>query len=168
MTLTLVLTRHAKSSWSDSTLDDFDRPLNNRGRRSATAIGQWLNKTGHIPAEIVLSGARRTLDTWARIAPELPDRAAMRSEPALYHASSGSIMAVLRGLSAPSAMIIGHNPGIAEFAERIVSAPPSHPRFADFPTCATAVITFGHSAWREVDWGEGTLIDFVLPRELLE
>ena len=92
----------------------------------------------------------------------------MRSDPALYHASAGSILAVLRGLSAPSAMIIGHNPGIAEFAERIVSAPVDHPRFSDFPTCATAVITFEKSAWREVDWGEGTLLDFVLPRELLE
>ena len=168
MTLKLVLTRHAKSSWSDPTIDDFDRPLNGRGRRSATAIGRWLSETGHVPAEIVLSGARRTMDTWALIAPELPERAAMRSDPALYHASAGSILAVLRGLSAPSAMIIGHNPGIAEFAERIVSAPVDHPRFSDFPTCATAVIAFERSAWRDVDWGEGTLLDFVLPRELLE
>ncbi|MDU8946315.1 SixA phosphatase family protein [Ovoidimarina sediminis] len=168
MTLKLVLTRHAKSSWSDPTLDDFDRPLNGRGRRSATAIGQWIAEAGHVPAEVVVSGARRTVDTWSAIARELPDKAPMRSDPALYHASAPSILAVLRGLSAPSAMIIGHNPGIADFAERIVNAPADHPRYADFPTCATAVIEFGKSHWRDVDWGDGTLVAFVLPRELLE
>ena len=168
MTLTLVLTRHAKSSWSDPALDDFDRPLNGRGRRSATAIGQWLAESGYGPAEVVLSGARRTVDTWSGVAPELPDKAAMRSDPALYHGNANSILAVTRSLSVPSAMIICHNPGIADFAQRIVDAPYAHARYGDFPTCATAIIRFEKANWRDVEWGDGKVTEFVIPRELLE
>ncbi len=168
MSLKLILTRHAKSSWSDPTLEDFDRPLNGRGRRSATAIGQWLTENDHVPGEIVHSGARRTVDTWSGISAELPDHAAMRSDPALYHSSAPSLLAVLRGLSAQTGMIIGHNPGIAEFADQIVADRVDHPRFGDFPTCATAIIAFDANKWSDVDWGQGELLDFILPRELLD
>ena len=168
MTRTLILTRHAKSSWSDPTLDDFDRPLNGRGKRSAKAIGEWLADAGHVPGEIILSGARRTMDTWTGISKALPSEVAMRSEPALYHASAGSLLAVLRGASARTVMLIGHNPGIADFADRIVKGRVDLPRFGDYPTCATAVIRFPAEAWRDVDWETGDLADFVVPRELLE
>ncbi len=167
MTQTLILTRHAKSSWSDPTLDDFDRPLNRRGKRSAAAIGAWLRAEGHVPGEVILSGARRTVDTWAGISAELRGESAMRSDPALYHASAGSLLAVLSGASARTVMLIGHNPGIADFADRIVKSGVEHPRFGDYPTCATAIIRFTAKAWPDIDWGQGELVDFVLPRELL-
>lgn len=168
MTRTLILTRHAKSSWSDPTLDDFDRPLNGRGKRSAKAIGEWLRSEGYVPGEVILSGARRTVDTWSGISSAMPDEIAMRSEPALYNASAESLLAVLRGASTGTVMLIGHNPGTADFADRIVSGRVQHPRFGDYPTCATAIIRFDVSAWRDVEWSQGELIDFVLPRELLE
>ena len=168
MTLTLILTRHAKSSWSDPTLDDFDRPLNGRGRKSAVAIGQWLAAKEYVPGEVILSGARRTVDTWTGIAAQLPGEAAMRSDPALYHASAGSMLAVLRGASAPTVMMIGHNPGMADFADQVVRGRVEHPRFGDYPTCATAIIRFGADQWRDLDWGQGEIVDFVVPRELLD
>ncbi len=168
MTLTLILTRHAKSSWSDPDLDDFDRPLNGRGRRSARAIGQWLAAHGHIPGEVVLSGARRTVDTWTGVAEGLPTRAPMRSDPALYHASAASMLAVVHGAQSATLMLIGHNPGIADFAERIVSDAAEHPRFGDYPTCATAIIRFDAREWRDIDWETGEIADFVVPRDLLE
>ena len=168
MSLTLILTRHAKSSWSDKALDDFDRPLNPRGRRSAPAIGDWLARKGYVPADVVVSGARRTVDTWAGIAPRLPVVADMRSNPALYPGTPEALLAVLRGGKAGTVMLIGHNPSFADFAERIVEKPGDHPRFGDFPTCATAVIRFKAKDWQHIDWGQGRLIDFVVPRELLE
>lgn len=168
MSLTLILTRHAKSSWSDPSLDDFDRPLNDRGRRSAPAIGDWLAANGCVPGETIVSGARRTVDTWAGIAPRLPGAGPMRSNLALYHAAPETMLAVLRGARAPVTMLIGHNPGTAEFAGRIVRAAPEHPRFGDFPTCATAVIRFAAECWRDVGWDAGEVVDFVVPRDLLE
>ncbi len=167
MTLTLILTRHAKSSWSDPSLDDFDRPLNGRGKRSAKAIGQWLSANDYIPGETILSGARRTVDTWAGISAELSEHVPMRSDPALYHASAGSLLAVLRGASARSVMLIGHNPGMADFADRIVKGRVEHARFGDYPTCATAIIRFSAATWRDVDWEQGEIADFVVPRELI-
>ena len=168
MSRTLILTRHAKSSWSDGSIDDFDRPLNGRGRKSAQAIGDWLAATGNVPDEVIVSGARRTVDTWAGIAPRLPVVAQMRSSPAIYHGSADTMLSVLRGAHAPVTLMIGHNPGLAEFAQRIVRAPHDHPRFADFPTCATAVIGFDADDWSSVGWGEGEVLDFVVPRDLME
>lgn len=168
MSLTLILMRHAKSSWADKTLDDFDRPLNGRGRRSAPAVGEWLAERGYLPGDVVVSGARRTVDTWAALAPKLQAAADMRSSPALYPGSAEAILAVLNGARADTVLLIGHNPSFAEFAEKIVEAPGEHPRFGDFPTAATAVITFEAKDWSSVTWGQGQLKDFVVPRELLE
>lgn len=166
MSLTLILMRHAKSSWDDPQLDDFDRPLNGRGRTSAQALGRWLAERGHLPDEVIVSGARRTVETWSRMAASLPATATMRSEPALYQAGPETMLGVLRKATAPTTMLIGHNPGIAEFAARLARAPWPHPRFEDYPTGATALITFDTPDWGAVRWGSGTVTDFAVPREL--
>ena len=168
MTRTLILTRHAKSAWDDPSLDDFDRTLNGRGRKSAVAIGNWLVETGALPDIVLVSGARRTVETWGRMAAAFPATATMQSAPALYHGSASTILSVLRAQRAPTIMLIGHNPGIGEFAERIVHTPPDHPRFLDYPTAATTVITFDVAEWSDIAWGSGHAEDFVIPRELLE
>jgi phosphohistidine phosphatase len=168
MSLTLVLIRHAESSRSDATLDDFDRPLNGRGRQSAAAVGTWLAERGHTPGDVIVSGARRTVDTWAEMAMKLEGAGDMRSNLALYDCASDTVLAVLRGAKAPTSMLIAHNPAIANFAHRIVSAPSGHPGFQDFPTCATAVITFDAPDWNAADWSQGTVIDFVVPRDLID
>ena len=56
-------------------------------------------------------------------------------------------------------LLIGHNPGIAEFAQRLAIAPPANPRFEDYPTGATTVFRFFRDAWRDVGWGEGEVAD---------
>jgi len=166
MTRTLILTRHAKSSWNTPGLDDFDRPLNRRGREAARAIGQWLRETGHNPEEVILSGARRTVETWEGIAPALPAEITTRSDPALYHASAASMAAVLKTARAANVMMIGHNPGIGAFAQRLVTAAPDHPRFDAYPTCATTVMEFPADDWRGIDWGQGKVLAFIVPRDL--
>ncbi len=166
MTLTLILTRHAKSSWDDLAQDDFDRPLNGRGRKAAPAIGAWLAENGYLPDEVVVSGARRTVETWSRMASELPETATMQSNPALYEASSDTIFGVIRSLSSPTVMLIGHNPGMGTLASRLVSAAPAHPKFAVYPTGATTVMTFDASDWKDIEYGSGRIADFAIPREL--
>ncbi len=167
MTRTLILTRHAKSAWDDPTLDDFDRTLNGRGRKSAVAIGNWLVDRGALPDVVLVSGARRTVETWSRMAKAFPATSTMQSAPALYHGGAATILSVLKAQNAPTIMLIAHNPGIGDFAERILKKPVSHPRFRDYPTTATTIITFDVKEWSEIDWQTGEAEDFAIPRELL-
>jgi phosphohistidine phosphatase len=166
MTLRLILIRHAKSGWDDPLQDDHDRVLNKRGQRAAVAIGKWLAERGHAPAEVVSSTARRALETWERMAPAFPEGTLMRREPALYHASSDRMLAALHDCAASPLLMLGHNPGIAEFAARLLVRPPAHPRFATYPTCAALVADFDAKDWAEVRFSSGRLVDFVVPRDL--
>lgn len=166
MTLTLILTRHAKSAWDDPSLDDFERPLNGRGRSCALKIGKWLVAQGYLPDTVLVSGARRTVETWSRMTPVMPSTATMESVPALYLASADIILNVLRNRKSPVIMLIAHNPGIAEFAARIIGNPPDHEKFQKYPTGATSIIEFDVDSWTDIAWGTGRLIDFQVARDL--
>lgn len=164
MTRRLILTRHAKSSWSSPALGDHARPLNGRGRRSAAALGEWLRDKGYLPDAILSSSAERTRETAERLGFDVP----ARFTKALYHAGARQMLAELRGENAQTALMLGHNPGIAEFADLLLEKLPAHPRFLDYPTGATLVAEFPVSDWDEVRFGLGRAIDFVIPRELTE
>ena len=166
MTKRLILTRHAKSSWDDPTMSDHDRPLNERGKAAAADLGAWLASRGYVPGEVLCSDALRTRKTWDGVAPALPGTPVLTLKPALYHAGPDVMLAVLRHATADTVMMIGHNPGIAEFAARIVARAPMNPEFARYPTGATLVASFEVDDWREVDWTSGAVRDFIVPREL--
>ena len=167
MTLRLILTRHAKSSWDHPGLGDHERPLNKRGRESAGAIGAWLKDKGYVPERVLSSDSARTRETWALVEAALGSGAEVEWLSALYHAGAQTMLDVLQGAgSTPHVLMLGHNPGIGGFAEMIVRRPPDHIRFHDYPTAATTVIEFDVTQWREVDWGMGRVVDFVVPREL--
>lgn len=165
-TLRLILTRHAKSSWDDPTMTDHDRPLNARGMRSAGLVGGWLASRGDVPDEVLCSDALRTRQTWDQIAPQLGGDPQVKLKPALYHAGPDVMLAVLRGARSPVVMMLGHNPGIAEFASRLLAVPQADPEFHRYPTGATAVFTFEQPAWDQVGFGTGALLDFLAPRSL--
>ena len=166
MTKRLILTRHAKSSWDDPTMSDHDRPLNDRGKAAAADLGEWLSSRGYIPEEVLCSDALRTRKTWSGIAPALPGTPILTLKPALYHAGPDVMLAVLRHASADTVMMIGHNPGIAEFASRIVAQEPPIPEFHRYPTGATLVVSFEAPTWTDVDWHSGSVRDFIVPREI--
>jgi phosphohistidine phosphatase len=166
MTLRLILTRHAKSSWDDPTMADHDRPLNARGRHAAGLIGDWLTSRGLAPEEVLCSDARRTVETWERIVPHLAATPQVQFKPALYHAGPDVMLAVLRHAKEATVMMIGHNPGIAEFAMRLLARPPVSPDFQRYPTTATLVATFEGDAWGDIGFGMGSVQDFVTPRAL--
>lgn len=162
----LILTRHAKSSWDDPLMADHDRPLNERGKAAAADLGQWLASRGYVPDEVLCSDALRTRKTWSGMAPALPGTPILDLKPALYHAGPDVMLAVLRHAGADTVMMIGHNPGIAEFAHRLVAHPPASPDFQRYPTGATLVVDFAIDAWKDAGFGTGTTVDFTVPREI--
>ncbi len=162
----LILTRHAKSSWDDPLTPDHDRPLNDRGKAAAADLGQWLASRDYVPGEVLCSDAVRTRKTFSGIAPALPGAPVLELKPALYHAGPDVMMAVLRHAKADVVMMIGHNPGIAEFAARLVAHPPSNVEFHRYPTGATLVADFDVADWADVTFGSGVTVDFIVPREI--
>jgi len=163
----LILTRHAKSSWSEPGLADRDRPLNGRGRAAAESIGRWLAKNGHDPQQVLSSPALRCRETWARIAAQLPD--APQAEPVerLYLAAPEDMLATLRGASADRVLMLGHMPGIGALARSLRrDPPPRHGVFEKYPTGATLILDFATRSWAELLPGTGKLVAWVTPRAL--
>lgn len=162
MTRRLILMRHCKSDWSHD-LKDHDRPLNPRGQRSARALGQWLRQSGTLPDQILCSSALRTRETCdgLRLAVE-PE---LRAD--LYLAEPGAMLAALRQARGATVLMIGHNPGIADLAQRLVTTPPPHPRFDDYPTGATLVASFPIDDWQALTPASGTVQEFISPRDLI-
>ena len=163
----LILTRHAKSSWDDPATPDHDRPLNDRGRAAAAELGVWLASRGYVPGEVLCSDALRTRKTWSGLAPALPGTPVLNLKPALYHAGPDVMLAVLRHAGEDCVMMIGHNPGIAEFAGRLVARQPVHADFSRYPTGATLVCDFSVETWEAVGFGMGTVVDFIVPKEVV-
>jgi len=163
MTCTLILTRHAKSAWDSTAPSDHARPLNKRGRHSATALGIWLHDKGHLPDKVISSPSQRTRETYQRMQIAAPSVFSER----LYHASPDIIFQVLSEAEQPCIMILGHNPGIGVFAREIAAHSPNHPRFFNYPTGATTVLQFDITRWSDLEWNSGKPLEFVIPRELL-
>ena len=165
MSRLLILTRHAKSSWDHPTLSDHDRPLNKRGRNSAPKMAAWLREHDWLPNEVLSSTAVRTRETWERMGLKA-GKVCLHST--LYLAGSGTILSHLSEATGQAVLMLGHNPGIADFADRIVKRAPDHTRFSDYPTCATSVIRFHIDNWADIRWHSGEVLGFAIPRELLE
>ncbi|MGR3503002.1 SixA phosphatase family protein [Pseudaestuariivita sp.] len=159
MTLRLILMRHAKSSWEHPG-EDFDRPLNPRGRAAAVALGDWLRSAGHLPDEVLCSGAARTRETLALLGLETSPS----FHDALYLAPPSILGRTLRQAQGGTVLMVAHNPGIAEFADVLAETPPAHPRFFDYPTGATLVLDFKARTWDAIT--QGGVVDFIVPREL--
>jgi len=172
--LTLFLLRHAKSSWEDTSLDDYDRPLNARGQRSAPAVGKYLVEKGYLPDLILCSGARRTRETLGLIVPYLDGDLRIRVEEALYRAHDGE--ALLQRLQAVDArarsvMLIGHNPAMQDLFTALATGgdPLALERLAaKFPTAALAVLSSEATSWRDIAMSGATVTDHALPRDLLQ
>lgn len=165
MPRTLILTRHAKSSWDNPGLSDHERPLNKRGRKSAAAIGAWLKEKGWLPDELLSSSSVRTRETWEQMGLEAEK---LTFTDDLYHAPPDRMFRLLSSATGKTVLMLGHNPGIAGFAGAIVEEAPMHSWFFDYPTGATTVIRFDIDDWRDLNWRSGRVLGFVIPRELAE
>jgi len=160
----LVLMRHAKSDWSAGGHSDFTRPLNPRGRKAATALGQWLRDMDVIPDQVLCSSAARTSETVQRL--HLPTDVSSTFTKDLYLASHHDILHALRQATGDVVLVVGHNPGIGNLASGIVAQPPDHPRFDAYPSGATLVAGITCANWKELELGHANARHFVVPRDL--
>ena len=162
--LTLILTRHAKSDWVEGQ-SDHDRPLTARGRTDALALGRHLAAQGPTPALTLCSTAQRTQETAELITGALPEHP-QRLLADLYHAGPLAMLTALRQADAPVVLMVGHNPGIASFAGKLLARHHDDPRFDSYPSGATTIITFENANWPALEFGAGQLQSFIVPRDL--
>jgi phosphohistidine phosphatase len=171
----LLLLRHAKSSWDDPGLSDHARPLNARGRRAAAAVAGAMRDLGLQPDLVLVSSARRTLQTLEALTP-FDDNALIEPMDALYLASASALLDGVRKVpeTVRSVLVIGHNPGLHELAMTLAgpaqgsgAGAGAAARLAEgFPTAALAEFTVA-VPWRSVAEGSGRLVRFLSPRDLL-
>jgi len=158
----LILMRHAKSAWGNASLGDHARPLNTRGQRAATALGHWLRAEDLAPDQILCSTSVRTIETCDRLdlgrPPDLLD--------SLYLAEPAGMLGAMRRAKGTCVLMIGHNPGICDLAHALVSDPPAHDRFGDYPTGATLVARFDVADWAGIAPGTATVLHFITPHDL--
>lgn len=168
---TLMLLRHAKSSWDDPDLADIDRPLAQRGRKAAPKMAAFMKKQGWSPALVLVSPAKRAQQTWAAMAESFPD-ATVVTVDAIYPGEPHALAGVLADVAGdvPSVMMIGHNPGLETYAEQLArrSSNGTLDRLlAKFPTAALAVYQIEDNLdWPTAATHGGKLVAFVRPREL--
>jgi phosphohistidine phosphatase len=167
---TLLLLRHAKSSWDDASLDDHERPLNRRGREAARRIGAHLAAGADPPTLALCSTARRARETLDAVVAALPSGLPVEIDADLYMASPSGIMQ--RIAAAPedcsSLLVVGHNPGIGELAARLAKTGPGPLRERlrrKFPTAALARLRLGEGGWEDFQRG-AQLVEFAVPGEL--
>jgi phosphohistidine phosphatase len=171
--LTLTLFRHAKSSWGDAALRDFDRPLNGRGRDAAPLMGALMRRHGLRPGHILCSPAVRSRQTLDLARTGHPALGEAEFQERLYHATPVMLLRAVH--EAPEAaghvLLVGHNPGLHQLAVWLTgSGLPSRRRLLEekMPTGAVAVLTFDVARWPDVRPGTGHLRLFARPRDETE
>jgi phosphohistidine phosphatase len=148
---TLFLVRHAKANPADAVVPDRDRPLNERGLRDVAVMGQRLAQRGVRPDLVLSSPAARALTTAEHLARALGIR---RKDlvviERLYNAPPGDLLGVIQGLGEAHGrvMLVGHNPGLTELANRFAS------EITNLPTCAIAEFTFAAATWAGIGAAE--------------
>ncbi|TIV57765.1 MAG: histidine phosphatase family protein, partial [Mesorhizobium sp.] len=156
----LLILRHAKSSWDDPKLADFDRPLAPRGQKTAPLMGRELARRGWLPDLALVSPALRTRDSWRLVARELPKHVQAEFAEELYEAAAGAILARVRQAKATNLLVIGHNPGLQQFVLRLAGAGSDESVFkkieAKFPTAALARFTLDGD-WADLAFGSARL-----------
>lgn len=164
----IVLLRHAKADWPEGS--DHDRPLAERGRKDAPAVGLKLAETGIAFDLALCSTAARTRETWKLAVQELPHRPRTSYEERLYEASPGEIIALLNETpdEVGDLVVIGHNPGMHAVADALSGRAEGDALArmdrTGFPTAALAVISFT-GPWKSLEHGTGTLVDYWTPKE---
>jgi phosphohistidine phosphatase len=168
---TLMLMRHAKSSWDRPDLADVDRPLAPRGEETAPLIARYIKAQRWQPDLVLCSHAERVRATWQLMAPILGRSIECRTLRAIYLGAPSRLLEVLRRATdeVETLMLIGHNPGLGRLAVGLCGAGPKKALTqmqAKFPTAALAVIGVDLDRWSEIGPGTGRLEAFVRPKDL--
>lgn len=160
---TLVLIRHAKSSWKHPELTDFDRPLNKRGKRDAPDMGRRLLKRGLVPDLVLTSPAKRALKTATIIANILGyPLSELVQDATIYHGDADTLLHRIGNThdGCNRVFLFGHNPTISELANDLCAGPVGH-----MPTGAVVQLDFSVNSWQQATPGRGRLVFFDYPKK---
>ncbi len=158
----LIIVRHSKSSWKDSSLDDFNRPLNKRGKEDGPIISNYLSKKTNFIDFLHSSSSVRTFET-SKFFTERIKFGKVKYDDSLYHSSSGSILNLIKNYSNEysSVMLIAHNPGLTHLINQITNI-----SLDNLPTTGLAEIHFSCNKWNEISSKNSNLIDLKFPKQL--
>lgn len=158
---TLFIMRHAKSSWSDPNLSDFERPLNERGLKTAPFMGELVKENNFTPAIIISSPAMRAKQTANIVKKSAGLKAEIFFDERIYEASPLRLLEVISGIDDQfdSALIVGHNPGFEDIV-RVLTG-----KIEAMPTAALAVIDLEIDSWKEINSEAGYLRKIIRPKE---
>jgi phosphohistidine phosphatase len=156
---TLYLLRHAKSSWKDASLKDFDRPLKKRGREAAKSIGEVLKAEKIEDFLVITSTAVRARETTTIALKKYHAKVEVRFNQRIYEASPGTLLNIVHEIEddRPVAMLVGHNPGFEMLLGFLTG------QIHAMPTAALAKISFQTDSWKEVKADGGELERLVIP-----
>jgi phosphohistidine phosphatase len=160
---TIILVRHAKSSWKDPCLDDFERPLTARGKRDAPLMGAKLKERRILPDLILSSPAKRARKTADLIAEAIGfPRRNIQFVDEMYHCGASDLLALVKELDDKntSVMLFGHNPEFMDFAGMMLKPGPVQA----IPTTGVTCIRFPVSSWKKVRQGKGESVFFDYPK----
>ncbi len=159
---TLILLRHAKSSWKDESLQDIERPLNDRGIGATGTIGSYIRKQKIAPEVIISSPAQRARQTAELVLKSARLKLEPRFDERIYEAGVQNLMEVVSQTAndTTSVMLIGHNPGFEELLESLTG------EARRLPTAALAYIELNIEKWSKLRNGVGHLKWLVTPKEL--
>jgi len=159
----LFVLRHAKSSWSDAELADFERPLNDRGLAAAPFMGRLMKDRNLTPDIVLSSPASRARQTTELVREAAGWKPKIRFDDRIYEASPLTLLRVAEELSngIGSAMVVGHNPGMEGFI-RVLTG-----RLESMPTAALAIIDLAIDDWALIAAGSGRLVEVIRPKELM-
>ncbi len=160
---TLYLLRHAKSSWDEHGISDFDRSLNKRGKTDAPMMGQIFHQKNIKPDIIISSPAKRALTTAKTVAKEMGlAESSIQTDMRIYDQGMNNILAILQDLNGryDTVMLVGHNPTFTEAVNYFCDY-----GLANMPTCALFGVTFPVEDWRIVDRDLGSFACYEWPKK---
>src|SRR4029078_10615591 len=162
MSKILLLVRHAKSSWDDPSLSDFERPLNERGKKDAPEMAKRLNSKKIRIDAFVSSRAKRARQTCKYFTKEFdPKKKNIVREPKLYEANEQSFYEVIEGFKDKwdSVAVFSHNPGITSFANSLTAD-----GVDDMPTCSVFAVKVDTDTWKEFRNAKKEFLFFDYPK----
>lgn len=156
----LYIIRHAKSSWKDETLNDFERPLSKRGKSNAPMMGARLKKKGVMPDIIISSPAKRAKSTAEMIAKEVGYEKKVLFDENIYESSVATLRKILTCINDENstAFLVGHNPELNMLVDYYVKF------YENIPTCGVVEIEFWCDKWAEIEPKNAKLISFDYPK----
>ena len=158
---TLYLLRHAKSSWGDASLSDFERPLNPRGLNAAPFMGALMRERALRVDTIISSPAARALATAELVCGEIDHTQEIALDARVYEASVEDLLRIISeiGDGYDSALLVGHNPGFEDTARYLTN------QIFAMPTASLAIIDLQIDRWAEIAAGSGVIRELVRPRD---